>query len=172
MIDVLGRLPERHRSLPLLVRALDRGAERQVEKLAAAGMCLVRLPWLNRPEMIAAYLGSSVVFAPTIAEGFGFPALEGLVCGCKVVSAPVEHLAGRPLEGLFLCDPLSADSMAQALTAAIEAGRTEAAANLRRRIERFRNPAAVDERLRRTLRDTCRETFRIYREVALRLAIR
>ncbi len=75
---------------------------------------------LEREEMPLLFSCASLVILPTLAEGFGLPALEAHACGSLVVTGPLEHCAGVQSETVFICDPLSEESIARAISNAME----------------------------------------------------
>lgn len=188
-------LPEPLRRTPLSVKVLDAGAARAVKQFSSEFPVTI-LPWCERPELVATYLVASVVLVPSLAEGFGYPALEALLCGCRVVSGPVEYLASGAPEGYFECDPESESSIAEALGFAIAGIPAQSQAtigssrrasgddrkhrNLRNLLDRIRafqgasrtSKATGEGKLRRTIADATAETFQVYTELGLRLGVR
>ncbi|HQH26027.1 MAG TPA: glycosyltransferase [Oligoflexia bacterium] len=157
-------LPEKLRNRTLVLKAnsarAKSAAERQLGVVPHAG-CWKILPWSAREEMPFLYWNAAVVLVPTLAEGFGLPAVEALACGSVVVSGPHEELAGRrDLAGrLFLCEPEELKSISQALVSALEE-----ADKGRVRLE-LDQAGAV-----RLMADAVRETFAVYHRTALRAA--
>jgi len=80
------------------------------------------LPWLTRIELFRLYRGASVSLVPSIAEGFGFPALESVSLGCPVVSPELDCLRSIASDKVFFCNPLETDSIGRALAMAMEFG--------------------------------------------------
>jgi len=89
-----------------LLAALER------EGMVADTVIMERVP--DR-ELAALYRGAAVTVLPSLREGFGFPALEAMACGCPVVAANRPALREITDGAALLVDPLDVPSMAQAL---------------------------------------------------------
>lgn len=150
------------RASTLVVKLLDPGAESIVrseipDALASGDAHL--LGWLSRTELFRCYLGARVLLFPSLAEGYGFPAVEALALGCRLVSPSLDCLQGIPADGIFNCDSQSVRSIALALRSAMES----------------RPLATPEDRLLRaqknaprfpSMKVAMRNTFEIYRELA------
>lgn len=75
------------------------------------------LPALMRTASLLAY--------PSIDEGFGLPALEGLACGAPVVTTSDSVMADMCGEAAWLAGPGDPESLAQTLLQALNAGSSE-----------------------------------------------
>jgi glycosyltransferase involved in cell wall biosynthesis len=71
-------------------------------------------------EVADLYSGARCAVIPSLHEGFGMPVLEALACGTRVVAADIGALreAGGDLPAY--CDPLQAESIADALRRTIQ----------------------------------------------------
>ena len=108
-------------------------------------------------ETLAGLMSAAALFVlPSLAEGFGLPALEAMACGCPVIASNTTSLPEVAGDAAIWVDPLDADALAERLRALLR-----------------------DQSLRRDLRAkglaraaqfswerTARETFAVYRRVA------
>ncbi len=78
---------------------------------------LRRLPWVDRPAMLALLCGARFVAAPSLAEGFGLLVAEGMAFGTPVLTSGMGATAEVAGGAALLVDP----SDGAALTAAIRA---------------------------------------------------
>lgn len=56
------------------------------------------LPGLSDQQVVEAYRGASIFLFPSLAEGFGWPIVEAMACGCRVITtneAPMTEVAGK-----------------------------------------------------------------------------
>lgn len=123
---------------------------------------------LDRWELPLLYAGARVVLIPTLAEGFGFPALEALSMGARVVSGRLEHIEKLDTQNVLICDPYSTDSIRTALLEAIseQGAERELSAAINDRLSSRRGSRALAPW--RTMFEAVRETFSVYKEVLLK----
>ncbi|HEY5998037.1 MAG TPA: glycosyltransferase family 1 protein [bacterium] len=107
-----------------------------LEAIAAArrdGCRIVRPErYVEDAEVVDLYSGARCSVLPSLHEGFGMPLLEALACGTRVVAADIGALREAGGDLPVYCDPLSAESIAEALRRTIE---SEPAADFARRAE-------------------------------------
>jgi len=61
------------------------------------------------------YSGAEVFVLPSLYEGFGFPVLEAMACGCPVITSNTSSLPEVVGEAGIMVDPSATDSLAQAI---------------------------------------------------------
>ena len=66
-------------------------------------------------DLPAYYSGAECLILPSIYEGFGFPPLEAMACGCPVIVSNVASLPEVTGEAAVKVDPYDADGLAGAL---------------------------------------------------------
>jgi glycosyltransferase involved in cell wall biosynthesis len=122
-----------HKNLPRLIEAVARVARRspvrlviagagtpgrlaELQRLAErAGTRLELMPYVSQQALPALYRGARLVAMPSLAEGFGLPALEAMACGTPVVvgkTAAMPEVVGNA--GL-LVDPEDTDAISDAI---------------------------------------------------------
>lgn len=62
------------------------------------------------------YAGALFLIFPSLYEGFGYPPLEAMACGCPVVAAQVASIPEVCGDAVEYVDPLSIDSIAAGVT--------------------------------------------------------
>lgn len=100
------------------------------QEAAAAGLAIgpgrpvVLLGPVPDAEMPALYRSADVLAMPSLLEGFGLAALEALACGTRAVVSRIAPFTEHFGDGdVHWADPLDADSIADALRAAVAQGR-------------------------------------------------
>lgn len=115
-------LPEEAKEKGLLVQAESYLLKRYVLKILEedAEKHLQFVPWVDREQLLDILSASGVLLFPSLAEGFGLPALEALTLGTRVVSSDLDALKGELKKKLYLCDTSKLESIGQALGRAID----------------------------------------------------
>ncbi len=67
-------------------------------------------------DLPAYYSGAEVFVLPSLYEGFGFPVLEAMACGCPVITSNTSSLPEVVGEAGIMVDPHNTDSLAQAMS--------------------------------------------------------
>jgi len=73
------------------------------------------VPFLDYMELVLLYNSASVLFFPTLYEGFGLPVLEAMACGIPVVSSNNSSIAEVSGAAAVLVDPANLKEMAVSL---------------------------------------------------------
>lgn len=154
----LVRLAEAHvrggLALPLVIAGPDGWQSDTIAPRLAAYPGIVRLPYVDRPTLVALIAAARALVFPTITEGFGLPIVEAMQLGTPVLTSrggATEEVAGG---AALLADALSIDAIAGQIArlgdeatiarlraAGLERGRAFTAAAFAERID------AVDRRL-------------------------
>ncbi|HUT97979.1 MAG TPA: glycosyltransferase family 1 protein [bacterium] len=80
-----------------------------------------RIRHLGYPENLPAlYTGAAALLFPSFEEGYGFPAVEALACGCPAVLARAGALPEVAGEAASYCDPESVEDVRRALRRVLE----------------------------------------------------
>lgn len=128
---------------------------RRVLEARRADKQILWLEYVERDVLRALYRDAAAFVFPSLAEGFGLPMLEAFASGLPVVASDIPSL--REVAGgcAILTSPVDVDAVADAMTQALGAARSECAARARRERARsfdWRNCAA--------------QTLDVYRELA------
>lgn len=105
--------------------------------LAEAQRFRDRMLWTGyvHDDAVPALLRTAAVVAyPSLAEGYGLPALEALACGAPLVTTAGTAMAEMAGEAATLVAPGDVDALAGALLGVLRAGRTDPAVAERRRL--------------------------------------
>lgn len=119
------------------IQGLPRGATDRV---------LVTAGWLDEDQRDALLASAAVVAYPSLEEGFGFPALEGMAAGVPVVAARAGAVPEVVGDAAVLVDPFDTADLAAGLAIALddEGRRAQLVAAGRDRVQRFTWPAMAD----------------------------
>jgi glycosyltransferase involved in cell wall biosynthesis len=77
------------------------------------------LGFVSDAELRALYERAAVFVYPSRYEGFGFPALEAMACGCPAVLSSATSLPEVGGEAVLYCDPADATTLASGVRAII-----------------------------------------------------
>lgn len=121
-----------HKNLERLVRAVARlrdvtlicssAPAEELVRLATNLGCADRLRFLDgiaEAELPAWYRGASAVVIPSLYEGFGLPALEGMASGVPVVASSTTALGELVGDAGVLVEPTDVDSITDGIDAAL-----------------------------------------------------
>ncbi len=125
--------PEPRKNLGRLVDAVERlRAAGRPERLVIAGGegwgmaaprstgSVIALGRVGDDELRALYAGARCLALPSLHEGFGLPALEAMAMGCPVVAARSGALPEVCGDAAVMVDPISVESIAEGIAAAID----------------------------------------------------
>lgn len=73
------------------------------------------LGYINSQERIYFYSSASVFIYPSFYEGFGFPPLEAMACGCPVITSYAASLPEVVEEASLMVNPYDINDIAQAI---------------------------------------------------------
>ncbi|MBS0205670.1 MAG: glycosyltransferase family 4 protein [Planctomycetes bacterium] len=73
------------------------------------------VPALSNLDLVLAYNGASACVMPSLYEGYGFPVLEAMACGCPVAASNVSSLPEVGGDAAIYFDPTDHDSIVTAL---------------------------------------------------------
>jgi glycosyltransferase involved in cell wall biosynthesis len=99
--------------------------------LRRLGSRVVELASVTDAELIALYSMADLMVHPSLAEGFGFPVLEAMACGCPVACSATTSLPEIADGAALQFDPRSAGDIAHTVRRALQSSALRAA--LRRR---------------------------------------
>ncbi|MBA7496025.1 D-inositol 3-phosphate glycosyltransferase [subsurface metagenome] len=88
-----------------------------MEVVGALGLVgeVIFTEFISGRELPAYYSGAEVFVLPSFYEGFGFPPLEAMACGCPVITSNTSSLPEVVGEAGIMVNPYDTDSLAQAM---------------------------------------------------------
>lgn len=87
--------------------------------------------FVEEDQLVLLYNRAALFIYPSLYEGFGFPPLEAMACGCPVVASNVTAIPEVLGDAALLVDPMSVSAMAEAMRDVLR--RDELARDLRAR---------------------------------------
>jgi len=108
--------------LSLVIAGIAGWGTRAVEEAIAAAHHserIIRLGHVTEEAVAALLRKAEVVAYPSIAEGFGLPALEALACGAVVVTTSGTAMAEVVGDAALLVEPRNVDDLAKAIEAVV-----------------------------------------------------
>jgi glycosyltransferase involved in cell wall biosynthesis len=102
----------------VLVQRLEpgRGLHRLAEELRVAGRVSF-VPGLKLEQLLAVFQAATALLQPSLAEGFGLPALEAIACGCPVIASDIPPLREVLGDAGTFTAPGQVQELAQAMLA-------------------------------------------------------
>ena len=107
------KLREMHPDLLLVVTSVSDPV--YVEKARALGPSVVLTGFIDDELMCSIYHAASVLWFPSLYEGFGLPPLEAMACGTPVVASNGSSIPEVSGDGAILVSPASLDENVQAV---------------------------------------------------------
>jgi glycosyltransferase involved in cell wall biosynthesis len=107
------------------------------------------LGYIADSHLPALYRNAELFVFPSLYEGFGFPPLEAMACGCPVVCSNSSSLPEVVGDAAVLIDPLDEDSLAGGISLALNDAvrRADCVQRGLRQAERFTWTGAATELL-------------------------
>jgi glycosyltransferase involved in cell wall biosynthesis len=127
LVDTYRALLERMPAAPPLVivgKPLPRDLADVIESSALQNR-IIALDAVGDRELAAIYSRAALLLFPSLAEGFGWPVLEAMACGCRVVTsnrAPMTEVGG---DAATYCDPEDPKSAAEVVETVLREPDTE-----------------------------------------------
>ncbi len=140
---------------------LDLGMQLELRRTAlehGVSGALRLVGYVSDAELAALYRGAVAQLFPSRAEGFGYPVVEAMACGCPVITSDRSSLAEIAGDAAYQVDPEDADAIADAIRTLLSSSG-----------ERERSSARGTARARRFSLDRMAEaTMAVYRDVIAR----
>lgn len=73
---------------------------------------IITLNYLDNDELAAIYSGAELFVFPSLYEGFGYPPLEAMACGCPVISSNISSMPEILGDAALYFDPYDVNDMA------------------------------------------------------------
>ncbi|MEK6647250.1 MAG: glycosyltransferase family 1 protein [Candidatus Firestonebacteria bacterium] len=94
------------------------GYEKLINEIASLGLLndkIIFKGYIDNDEMVNLYKKASCFVFPSLYEGFGFPPLEAMACGCPVVVSNVSSLPEICGNAAYYIDPNNVESIADGI---------------------------------------------------------
>jgi len=126
-----------------------------VEALGLKGDVIFVDRWLSVEELAALYSQAELFAFPSIYEGFGWPPLEAMACGCPVIASNTTSLPEVLGDAAMYADPASPEAWAEAMERVLTDDR------LRRKLASM----GLERAKQFTWRRAAEQLLRVYEEV-------
>lgn len=152
LVAAFARVRHEHPDIKLVLAGGDGwGLDALHDAIRTHGVAsqVIRPGYVDDPTVAALYRNASVVAYPSLAEGFGLPALEAMACGSALVTTSGTAMDDFVGDGALTVAPNDATALADAM---LDAMRIPTAARLRARgpeiAQNFTWSACADTHLR------------------------
>lgn len=141
VIEIYARAAARNPQMPVLVlagKALPPELLRLITQHGLDGR-VISLEQVSDEDLTTLYASAELLLFPSLAEGYGWPVLEAMACGCPVVTsqrAPLTELGGADAHYL---DPDNLDGAAEVLLGALREDSETRARRVSAGLERVKN---------------------------------
>ena len=118
LIQAFANIRKRHKDLQLVLAGNEGwGANAVHQAITQSGVAthILRPGYVTDEELVALYRNSKAVCYPSLAEGFGLPALEALACGAPLVSTTGSAIEEFVDNAAMLVSPNDIDALSDAL---------------------------------------------------------
>ncbi len=89
-----------------------------IEGLGLAGE-VIFTEFVPEADLPAYYSGAEIFVLPSLYEGFGFPVLEAMACGCPVITSNISSLPEVVGESGIMVNPSNINSLAQMMSSVL-----------------------------------------------------
>jgi glycosyltransferase involved in cell wall biosynthesis len=153
VLQVYARLHQIVASAPSLLMVGKPFTREMRQFVVANGLqdCVTELTHAPNQDLHTLYCAAELLFFPSLEEGFGWPIIEALACGCRVVTTnrqPMTEIGGEAAAYTGVPDPADFGQVADSMVMADEAARaiasmlSESPAQRRARAEKGMQQAA------------------------------
>lgn len=159
LIEAFGRLPESLRGSHDLVLAGDFRRRRDLYELVrrlGIEPQTVFTGVISDERLVELYQKARLFVFPSLYEGFGFPVLEAMACGCPVISSNASSLPEVTGDAALLVDPQDVGELSRQMERVLADGALREALKQR----------GLDRAAQFSWDRTARETVAVYRRVA------
>ncbi|MEW6096146.1 MAG: glycosyltransferase family 1 protein [bacterium] len=73
------------------------------------------IDYVPQDDLIKLYSGAELFIFPSLYEGFGFPPLEAMACGCPVLASNISALKETLFDAAILVDPLNIQEISEGI---------------------------------------------------------
>lgn len=138
LVRAFAHLADEHPDVQLVIAGRrgwkERAVDEALETAARHRDRIVCTGYVPDPAVPALLRRAAVVAYPSLAEGYGLPALEALACGAPLVTTTGTAMAELAGESAILVPPRDPESLAGGIAQVLAAGPSDPAAIVRRRL--------------------------------------
>jgi len=122
LIEAYSILPQSfQKELPLLIVGYEGWNNKVIDEMIKKNKNISVLDSVNNNnELAELYKNASIFVFPSFYEGFGFPPLEAMACGCPVVVSNTSSLPEVCGDAAYYVDPYNTESIAEGIMSVIE----------------------------------------------------
>ncbi len=122
LLEAFARAPRRLSRLVIRGSGRSRHVRAMRARIAALGLesRIDWRPYATAEELPGLYREARMLVLPSLAEGFGLPALEALACGAPVITSNTSSLPEVVGDAALLVDPYDVEALAAAMARVFE----------------------------------------------------